>query len=307
MRLVIGALVVIACLYDVSADVCSYSCLKSRRYSTSCGWFGWSRCTRYSSYRGTCTRTCRNGGWSSYTETGSRTPCSATCGTGTQIRTLSRSCTNPSPYNGGRVCSGSSSKVEVMECNPQPCPINGNWSDFTEWEEYDDCTVICGTGTMDQWRSRTCTNPSPAFGGSDCTGVSLENRTIECNTELCGEKCPNDTVTYFDHPENNRRYYQCDNNVARRHDCAPGTVWNNTQHTCIHEAIPMPAAPVHSTPPPDDFCSNGRILAAHPTDCSKYYMCSNGRRVGNAMSCPGGLVFSQSRSSCDFPYNVPEC
>jgi hypothetical protein len=52
-----------------------------------------------------------NGGWSGWGA------CSATCGGGTQTRT----CTNPTPTNGGLPCSGSSSQ----SCNTQACSVSG--------------------------------------------------------------------------------------------------------------------------------------------------------------------------------------
>ena len=51
-----------------------------------------------------------NGGWTSWTN------CSKSCGSGSQTRT----CTNPTPANGGSDCSGSSSQP----CNTQACPGN---------------------------------------------------------------------------------------------------------------------------------------------------------------------------------------
>ncbi|MDP2692980.1 MAG: hypothetical protein Q8O88_05065 [bacterium] len=55
-----------------------------------------------------------NGGWSSWSSWGS---CSLTCGGGTQTRI--RTCTNPTPTNGGTTCSGSAS--ESQSCNTQAC------------------------------------------------------------------------------------------------------------------------------------------------------------------------------------------
>lgn len=53
-----------------------------------------------------------DGGWTGWST------CSLTCGGGTQTR----SCTNPSPANGGAACSGSSSQA----CNTQSCSIPNN-------------------------------------------------------------------------------------------------------------------------------------------------------------------------------------
>ena len=59
-----------------------------------------------------------------------------------------------------------------------PEPVDGGFSDFGDWSE---CSEECGGGT--QTRSRTCTNPAPANGGSDCVGVSSETRI--CNEQAC--------------------------------------------------------------------------------------------------------------------------
>ena len=50
-------------------------------------------------------------------------PCSRSCGGGTQIR--NRSCTNPQPANGGRKCSKLGRAKNLRKCNPHSCP--GIW------------------------------------------------------------------------------------------------------------------------------------------------------------------------------------
>ncbi|XP_060601408.1 adhesion G protein-coupled receptor B3-like [Ruditapes philippinarum] len=55
-----------------------------------------------------------NGGWSTWH---SWSPCSVTCTDGT--RTRSRSCSNPSPSNGGQTCQGPTTENEV--CNERDC------------------------------------------------------------------------------------------------------------------------------------------------------------------------------------------
>ncbi|XP_019631203.1 PREDICTED: coadhesin-like, partial [Branchiostoma belcheri] len=112
-----------------------------------------------------------NGGWSSW---GGWSSCSVTCGTGSQSR--SRTCTNPAPAYGGANCVGQSR--ETRQCNAGSCPVNGGWSSWGGWSS---CSVTCGSGS--QSRSRTCTNPAPAFGGANCAGQSRETR--QCNAGSC--------------------------------------------------------------------------------------------------------------------------
>ena len=50
------------------------------------------------------------------------------------------------------------------------------------WTDWGVCSKTCGTGTQ----TRTCTNPTPANGGADCTGVLVQ----DCNTQGCPGKTP---------------------------------------------------------------------------------------------------------------------
>ena len=52
---------------------------------------------------------------------------------------------------------------------------------FTTWTSWDTCTLTCGTGS--QGRTRSCTNPSPQYGGASCVGVTSQNQN--CNTHHC--------------------------------------------------------------------------------------------------------------------------
>ncbi|XP_031561120.1 A disintegrin and metalloproteinase with thrombospondin motifs adt-1-like isoform X2 [Actinia tenebrosa] len=112
-----------------------------------------------------------NGGWSTWKPWG---PCSTTCGSGSQSR--ARTCTNPSPANGGENCQGESS--ETQACQVKLCPVDGQWS---VWKAWTTCSATCGGGS--QSRTRTCTNPAPANGGADCSGDPSESRV--CGTNPC--------------------------------------------------------------------------------------------------------------------------
>uniref|UniRef100_A0A8C9VWK7 Semaphorin-2A n=1 Tax=Scleropages formosus TaxID=113540 RepID=A0A8C9VWK7_SCLFO len=108
----------------------------------------------------------RNGGWTPWT---SWAPCSTSCSVGFQVR--QRSCSNPAPRHGGRVCVGQNR--EERYCNEHlPCPPHVYWSSWSPWER---CSVPCGGGT--QARRRTCEN------GDECSGCSLEYQP--CNTLPC--------------------------------------------------------------------------------------------------------------------------
>ena len=57
-------------------------------------------------------------------------------------------------------------------------PVDGG---FSEWSLFGNCSKECGGGI--RARTRTCTNPAPAHGGSDCEGATSE--TESCNAEAC--------------------------------------------------------------------------------------------------------------------------
>ena len=132
-----------------------------------------------------------DGAWSPWS---APSPCSVTCGGGTQTQT--RACDSPVPANGGANCPGSSTQSNT--CNTDACPavpgkadllecqhfdtsmfsVNGNWG---PWGAYSACSVTCGGGT--HTRSRSCNDPAPANGGTVCPAPATETAT--CGTLLC--------------------------------------------------------------------------------------------------------------------------
>ncbi|XP_046575475.1 uncharacterized protein LOC124283455 [Haliotis rubra] len=122
---------------------------------------------------------------------------------------------------------------QTIDCNTEECGVDGGWTDWEEWQDVDECSVQCGGGKKDQDRSRTCTNPSPAFGGADCDGESYQNQTIDCNTEECGDRCADDGA-FLAHATDEKRFYQCRNGRALRQQCPEGTVYDSENSICDH-------------------------------------------------------------------------
>lgn len=110
----------------------------------------------------------RNGGWTPWSSWGQ---CSSSCGIGFEVR--QRSCNNPSPRHGGRVCVGQGREERL--CNERrPCPLPVSWTSWGAWAK---CSSECGGGVHS--RSRTCEN------GSSCPGCATEYKA--CNLESCPE------------------------------------------------------------------------------------------------------------------------
>merc|ERR1712168_1381343 len=114
-----------------------------------------------------------DGGFTEWTAFGD---CSKSCAKGTKSR--ERTCTNPPPQYGGKKCVGPLNNV--APCNTHPCPIDGGYTPFSPWVK---CSKSCGGGT--QIRTRTCTNPTPKYGGDDCFGLGSPVERRPCETQAC--------------------------------------------------------------------------------------------------------------------------
>ncbi|XP_074654579.1 SCO-spondin-like [Tubulanus polymorphus] len=100
------------------------------------------------------------------------TPCDKSCGTGRTRR--NRTCTGP--FHGGTECVGP--RHETVQCNINPCPLEGTWSAWATWET---CSVTCGGGIRN--RQRSCQLNSTLYQTLPCSGDTRQ--TEKCHRYSC--------------------------------------------------------------------------------------------------------------------------
>ena len=62
-------------------------------------------------------------------------------------------------------------------------PVDGNYSDWTAWSQ---CSSSCGAGS--RYRTRSCTNPAPSFGGQPCYNMGGDDDVEACYQNDCPGK-----------------------------------------------------------------------------------------------------------------------
>ncbi|XP_048242487.1 SCO-spondin-like [Haliotis rufescens] len=129
-----------------------------------------------------------NGGWGQWGAWNTASvPCPVSCGN-LAYKTTSRTrvCDSPAPSDGGRECVGEARQARQESCRlTTPCPVNGGLSLWSAWDG-SQCTRTCGMlVTRIFTRTRSCTAPSPQFGGADCAGTVFETALRNCGLSEC--------------------------------------------------------------------------------------------------------------------------
>ena len=117
-----------------------------------------------------CPRDCKWGSWAGLT------PCTKSCGTGTQVAHRKKEETESC---GGKPCKGSTTKIS--KCNTKCCPVDCKWG---LWEAFGRCSASCGGGMQTRKRKIAL---SAKCGGAPCSGESQEKQ--KCNLKCCPVNC----------------------------------------------------------------------------------------------------------------------
>ncbi|XP_071953415.1 chondroitin proteoglycan 2-like [Antedon mediterranea] len=116
-----------------------------------------------------------------------------------------------------------------------------------------------------------------------------------------GRFCTNRPDGNYRHPDDCKRFFTCVSHIRYVFRCPLGLFYNQNIGVCDW--------PFNV---PECSCTNCGIcsksstnLHPHPSDCKKFYQCSNGNIL--TKSCPSGLVFVASKRRCDYPPSSGAC
>ncbi|KAL3852082.1 hypothetical protein ACJMK2_015769 [Sinanodonta woodiana] len=267
--------------------------------------------------------------WSSWV----RGLCIDKCDGCMQSQSRNRSCTNPSPTNGGKQCNGSSNESQSVQCDSTVCPpTDGVWSTWCPWTFNSACSATCGGGTMSKTRTRTCIGRQ--YGGRECNGSVVEHEQDKCSPSLCPlvhggwsawtawTPTGSWNVTCFGGTLTKTRTRTCTNPIPQKcgNPCNGSSTESQTVEcnklTCppacksvgnfLNCSIPSSATirTVVATGGDGSSCNSVNCTCdaivhgyfVHPTDCTKFIHCA--WNTPFVYSCPSGTYWDQRRQTC---------
>ncbi|CAG9824814.1 unnamed protein product, partial [Phaedon cochleariae] len=232
--------------------------------------------------------------------------------------------------------------IRVKAICPPEVPYWNHIEKYCDFPEYVDCSRGETTSsTITTTPSPTPASTATSSISSTPSPVTSPSSAPTASTTL-DPSCPYPSTekTYLVYPYDCSRYYLCVNGEKTVEDCPEGFLFDDINLkcdfsdnvTCDHASTlhPYPTttsenpditttstastastASTHPgttgpTPSPDPSCSSypagEKVSLVYPLDCSKYYLCYNGKK--SVEPCPEGLYFDDVSSLCTFRDNV---
>ncbi|XP_054724402.1 chondroitin proteoglycan 2-like isoform X1 [Uloborus diversus] len=118
-----------------------------------------------------------------------------------------------------------------------------------------------------------------------------------------GSVCPSGKSVLLPHHQECEKFITCEKGVAHLQSCPKGLHFNPKKQICDYPNEAGCLNSIQRAPGfPTPFCPsfNGKIpiFFRHQTNCSVYYMCSNG--LAYEFTCPARLHFNLRKRSCDY-------
>lgn len=113
----------------------------------------------------------------------------------------------------------------------------------------------------------------------------------------CPPNAPVNPPFHISHPTNCSLFMTCIGGNAFPQACPSGQHWASSLNRCDWPDVAQCEEGVGNDCPPGS--PNPPVFLPHPTDCSRFFQCANGRPV--EISCPPGQEWSQENGWCDWP------
>ena len=226
---------------------------------------------------------------------GSWGSCSATCGGGTQTRTVQcQSGTSSSTAAADGACAGKTKPSTSQSCNTQECYTysytTGSWSS---------CSASCGGGTST--RSVTCKrSDGQSVSDSSCSG-SKPSTSQSCNTGACATTTTTTTITFNEDGCDNKKLHTNNVNCGADEEetlvssSGCGAFWASACYDCCKkqeagEATPTPAPTTTTEAQTTSAITTNPAKAptTSPTTGSYTYAFSEGSFGSCSETCGGG-------------------
>ncbi|XP_031566332.1 uncharacterized protein LOC116301420 [Actinia tenebrosa] len=165
-----------------------------------------------------------------------------------------------------------------------PCDVtDGQWSTWGSWSS---CSAVpCGGGS--QSRTRTCTNPAPANGGSNCDGPSSE-------TQACMVPCPPPLPGWSDWASWSSCSATCGGGSQSRTRTCTNPPPANDGRSCEGTSSETKSCATNTCPPPkiDGGWSDWTSWSSCPVTCgggsqSRTRTCTNPPPANGGADCQG--------------------